>query len=87
MEYDPEQQEEEDGDFFMDEEGNEHEIVRVAVYQDKAYWVYHNTFYEAETTLEPDFSTAQPIDIDSMTEKEMTELFEILDNLKESEKE
>lgn len=79
--------EEEDGDYFMDEDGNEHEVVRVAVYEDKAYWVYKNTFYEAETTLEPDFSTAQPIDIDSMSEKQMKELFAILDELKGSEKE
>lgn len=81
------EQEDEDGDFFMDEDGNEHEVVRVAVYEDKAYWVYKNTFYEAETTLEPDFATAQPIDIDSMSDKQMTELFTILDELKESEKE
>lgn len=82
-----EEEEDEDGDFFMDEDGNEHEVVRVAMYDSKAYWVYNNTFYEAETTLEPDFATAQPIDIDSMSEKQMKELFNILDEIKESEKE
>jgi hypothetical protein len=68
------------GDHHMDEE--DMEIVRVAVYDEKAYWVYDNVFYEAEVTREPDFETARPIDTESIPEKKMVELFAILDELK-----
>lgn len=64
----------------MDEENME--IVRVAVYDEKAYWVYDNVFYEADTTREPDFETARPIDTTTMPSKKMEELFAILDELK-----
>jgi hypothetical protein len=57
-------------------------IIKVATYNDKAYWVHQNVFYEAETTIEPDFSTAHPIDTDKLTNKELTELMTILDELK-----
>lgn len=67
-------------DHHMDEDNME--IVRVAVYDEKAYWVYDNVFYEAEVTREPDFETARPIDTSSMPEKKMVELFAILDELK-----
>jgi hypothetical protein len=65
-------------DFNMDEHM---EIIRVAVYDDKAYWVHNNVFYEAETTREPDFDTARPIDVAALTSKDMRELFDILDEL------
>jgi hypothetical protein len=68
------------GDHHMDEE--DMEIVRVAVYDEKAYWVYDNVFYEADVTREPDFETARPIDTESIPEKKMVELFAILDELK-----
>lgn len=73
---------EEDDDFIMENE----EVVRVAVYKDKAYWVYDNIFYESEITREPDFTTARPIDTMSLSSKELTELLDILDELKEQEK-
>lgn len=65
-----------------EEYDGEEEIIRVATYNEKAYWVYQNVFYEAETTREPDFSTAHPIDTESMTTKELEELMTILDELK-----
>lgn len=68
------------GESHMDEENME--IVRVAVYDEKAYWVYDNVFYEAEVVREPDFETARPIDTATMPEKKMQELFAILDELK-----
>ena len=68
------------GEQVVDEE--DMEIVRVAVYDEKAYWVYDNVFYEAEVTREPDFETARPIDTTSIPEKKVAELFAILDELK-----
>jgi hypothetical protein len=61
--------------------------IRVAVSGDKAYWVYNNVFYEAEVTKEPDFDTAKAIDTMSMSEKELKNLFIILDELEDSERE
>jgi hypothetical protein len=76
---------EEDEDFIIDDE--DQEVVRVAVYGDKAYWVYDNVFYESETTREPDFTTARPIDTMSMSPKQLNKLLTILDELQEQGKE
>lgn len=62
------------------------ETVRIAVYKDKAYWVHNNIFYQSEITWEPDFTTAEPIDTMSLSNKELTDLLIILDELKEQEK-
>ena len=70
-------------DFFDDDYYDEKETVRVAVYDEKAYWVYDNVFYQAEVTREPDFSTAEPIDTMSLTQKEINELMSILDELQQ----
>lgn len=59
----------------------ENEIVKIAQYGDKAYWVYDNIFYEAELMSEPDFSTAKPVDTMSMSQKQLNELLAILDEL------
>ena len=61
------------------------EIVRVAVYEDKAYWVHNNVFYESEITREPDWETARPIDTSKLSNKEMSKLLKVLDDLKDSE--
>jgi hypothetical protein len=74
----------EEDDFILDDDK---EIVRVAVYEDKAYWVYENVFYESEVTREPDFSTAQPIDTMSLSAKELDKLMEILDEIENHGKE
>ena len=69
-----------DEDYYdEDDEG----VVKVAVYGEKAYWVYENTFYESEIVREPDFTTARPIDTMSMSAKQLSELLGILDELKE----
>lgn len=57
------------------------EIVRVAQYENKAYWVHDNIFYEADLIKEPDFSTAKPIDTMSMSPRQLKELLTILDEL------
>jgi hypothetical protein len=56
-------------------------VIRVAVVDDKAYWVKNNVFYEAEVISEPDFSTAQPIDTMSLSKRKLNELLIILDEL------
>lgn len=60
---------------------NEKEVFRVAVVDDKAYWVHNNIFYESDVTSEPDFSTARPVDTMSMKPKQLNELLVILDEL------
>ena len=72
-----------DDEFFDDDHYDEKETVRVAVYDEKAYWVYDNVFYQAEVTREPDFSTAEPIDTMSLNQKELNELMVILDELQQ----
>lgn len=83
-EYDDEDYEEYEEDFLED---IDEEVVRVAVYGDKAYWVYNNVFYESETVKEPDFTTARPIDTMSMSPKQLNKLLNILDELEEQERE
>lgn len=75
----------EDDEFILDDEDKD--FVRVAVYEDKAYWVYENVFYESEVVREPDFSTAQPIDTMSLSPKELDKLMEILDEIENHGKE
>jgi hypothetical protein len=72
-----------DDDYFDDDHYDEKETVRVAVYDEKAYWVYDNVFYQSEVTREPDFSTAEPIDTMSLSQKELNELMGILDELQQ----
>jgi hypothetical protein len=73
-----------DHDDFFDQAK---EVVRVAVYEDKAYWVYDNVFYESEVTREPDFETARPIDTMDMAPNQLKELLSILDELEEHKNE
>lgn len=70
-------------DDFDDDNYLERETVRVAVYDEKAYWVYDNVFYQAEVTREPDFSTAEPVDTMSLSSKELNELMSVLDELQQ----
>jgi nitrogen fixation-related uncharacterized protein len=58
-------------------------IIKVAVYEDKAYWVYNNVLYESETTREPDWDTARPVDTMAMKQKDINKLLKVLDELQE----
>lgn len=69
------------------EDFEEEGTLRVAVYDDKAYFVVDNVFYEADTTPEPDFSTTREVDTMSMPQKELDKLLIILDELEEYGKE
>jgi hypothetical protein len=75
------------GNMFEQDYDMQHTTIRVAVYEEKAYWVHDNIFYESEITREPDFETARPIDTMLLDPKELGNLLTILDDLKESEKE
>lgn len=78
-------------EYDYDEDDEDYEdgriTIRAAVYEDKAYWVYDNVFYESEITREPDFETARPIDTMKMNPKDLKKLLKILDDLEESGKE
>ena len=63
---------------------DEEDSVRVAILDDKAYWVYHNTLYETDVYGgDPDFDSAQPVDTMNMPHKELNKLLHILDSLAE----
>ena len=65
-------------------EDYDEESVRVAILDDKAYWVYHNTLYETDVyDGDPDFDSAQPVDTMNMPHKELNRLLYILDSLAE----
>jgi hypothetical protein len=81
--------EEEDFDLEDEESYDEHDsqTITVAVYNDKAYWVHENVFYESDTMKEPDFTTARPVDTMDLPPRKLNELLGILDELKEYRKE
>jgi hypothetical protein len=76
---------EEEEDFLFDDDESQ-EVVRIAVYEDKAYWVYENVFYQSDVIREPDFSTAEPIDTMDLNPKELNRLMGILDELQNNER-
>lgn len=56
--------------------------IRVAIVNDKAYFVHENTFYTAKMVNgEVDRSSASPINAFDMSKKEMKLLLSILDNM------
>lgn len=57
-------------------------IIRVAIVNEKAYFVHDNTFYTASLINgEVDRSSASPINAFDMSKKEMNMLLSILDNM------
>lgn len=77
---------EEDYEDLVDDD-DENFIIRAAIYDTKAFWVHDNIFYESDIIREPDWSTARPIDTMKLSEKSLSNLLKILDDLKENEKE
>jgi hypothetical protein len=58
-------------------------IIRVAVVDNKAYWVHNNTFYESDIVDGCiDNDAARPIDAIKLSSNEIDDLLEILDNIK-----
>ncbi len=69
------------------EDNEPHQLIRAAIYGDRAFWVHDNTFYESEVITEPDWSTARQIDTTNLSSKSLNNLMSVLDQLKKSESE
>ena len=74
-------QEVHDDGYLMDEDEEGRVTIKAAVYEDKAYWVHENVFYESEVMREPDWETARPINTMELSPKELNKLLVILDEL------
>jgi hypothetical protein len=70
---------------LITEDSNQHAIIRVAVYEDRAYWVYQNVLYESEVTREPDWDTAKPVDVMALPQKDINKLLTVLDELQDKD--
>ena len=57
-------------------------VIRVAIVNNKAYWVHNNTFYEAEV-IDGSIQNekAKQIDAHNLSQKELNTLLDILDNI------
>ena len=56
--------------------------IKVAITDDKAYWVYDNTFYESDVVDgHIDNENARPVDAHNLSSKELTDLLIILDGI------
>lgn len=66
-------------------EEDEDNAVSVAIIEDKAYWVIDNMFYQADITMdgEIDKSSSRPVNAFDMSNKDVTKMLFILDNLAE----
>ena len=59
-------------------------FIKVAIVDDKAYWVIQNVLYEADVIDEEiDKENASPVDAFSMDFKEVNQLMNILDNMQD----
>ena len=66
---------------FDEEDEN---FIKVAIVEDKAYWVIHNVLYQADVIDEEiDKDNAFPVDAFSMDFKEVNQLMNILDNMQD----
>ncbi len=58
-------------------------MIKIIVIDDKAYWVKDNVFYFADTDNGDIISpTAEPVDIATMSKKDIDKMLFILDNLR-----
>ena len=66
-----------------DEEEDER-YLKVAIVEDKAYWVVNNVFYEADVVDEEILKEdAKPVDAFDMDFKQVTKMMTILDNIQD----
>lgn len=64
---------------------DEDNAVSVAIVEEKAYWVVDNIFYQADLTMdgEIDRSSSKPVNAFDMSNRDITKMLFILDNLAE----
>jgi hypothetical protein len=66
------------------EENEDHNFIKVAIVEDKAYWVINNILYEANVVDgEIEKEEASPVDAFKMNYKEVNKLMSILDNMQD----
>jgi hypothetical protein len=66
------------------EENEDENFIKVAIVEDKAYWVINNILYEADVVDgEIEKEEASPVDAFKMNYKEVNKLMNILDNMQD----
>ena len=71
-------------DVFDHDDEEDERYLRVAIVEDKAYWVVNNTLYEADVIDEEIMKDdARPVDAFDMDFKEVTKMMTILDNIQD----
>ena len=71
-------------DVFNHDDEEDERYLKVAIVEDKAYWVVNNTLYEADVVGEEIMKEeARPVDAFDMDFKEVTKMMTILDNIQD----
>lgn len=71
-------------DVFDRDNEEDERYLRVAIVEDKAYWVVNNTLYEAEVIDEEIIKEdAKPVNAFDMDFKEVAKMMTILDNIQD----
>lgn len=66
------------------DEEEDDRYLKVAIVEDKAYWVVNNVFYEADVVDEEILKEdAKPVDAFDMDFKQVTKMMTILDNIQD----
>ena len=69
---------------YEDDEEEDDRYLKVAIVEDKAYWVVNNVFYEADVVDEEIMKEdAKPVDAFDMDFKQVTKMMTILDNIQD----
>lgn len=69
---------------IFDNEEEDDRYLKVAIVEDKAYWVVNNTLYEADVIDEEIMKDdAKPVDAFDMDFKEVDKMMTILDNIQD----
>lgn len=69
---------------IVQEEEEEEEIISIAIFGDKAYWVENNMFYEADVVDDKiNKETSRPVNVFEMSLYDINKMLFILDNLVE----
>lgn len=79
-------EEEEERLFFddYDDEEEDERYLKVAIVEDKAYWVVNNIFYEADIIDDEIIKEdARPVDAFHMDFKDVSKMMNILDNIED----